>query len=60
MQRANTAYEEAYAIDLPSCNPIKLSLALNFSVFNYEILKNHAKACEIAAHAVEHALEAMD
>ena len=46
--KAKAAYETANAIDLPACNPIKLGLALNFSVFNYEVLKDHAKACEIA------------
>ena len=30
------AYNQATAIDLPACNPIKLGLALNFSVFHYE------------------------
>merc|ERR1712156_180945 len=46
-QKAKAAYEEANAIDLAACNPIKLGLALNFSVFNYEVLKDHAKACEL-------------
>jgi 14-3-3 protein epsilon len=43
--KAKAAYEEANAINLQPCNPIKLGLALNFSVFNYEVLKDHAKAC---------------
>jgi len=51
-QKAKLAYEEANAIDLAACNPIKLGLALNFSVFNYEVLKDHAKACELADNAL--------
>ena len=51
-QNAKEAYEQANAIDLPACNPIKLGLALNFSVFNYEVLKDHAKACELADNAL--------
>ena len=35
------AYEETNTITLLPCNPIKLGLALNFSVFHYEVLKNH-------------------
>jgi 14-3-3 protein epsilon len=34
------AYDEASKIPLPPCNPIKLGLALNFSVFYYEVMKN--------------------
>ena len=51
-QKAKAAYEEANAIDLPACNPIKLGLALNFSVFNYEVLKEPTKACELADTAL--------
>ena len=59
-QKAKTAYEEANAIDLAACNPIKLGLALNFSVFNYEVLKDHAKACELADNALQQALDKID
>merc|ERR1711997_75354 len=57
---AKRAYEEANAIDLAPCNPIKLGLALNFSVFNYEVLKDHAKACELADNALQQALDKID
>ena len=33
---------------LPVYNSIRLGLALNFSVFHYEVKNNSAKACEIA------------
>ena len=31
--------------DLSACNPIKLGLALNFSVFHYEVMQDNKKAC---------------
>ena len=58
--KAKAAYEEANGIDLPACNPIKLGLALNFSVFNYEVLKDHGKACELADNALQQALDKID
>lgn len=42
------AYTEAQQIALPACNPIKLGLALNFSVFYYEVMKDQKKACVLA------------
>ena len=59
-QKAKVAYEQANGIDLPACNPIKLGLALNYSVFNYEVLKDHAKACELADNALQSALDKID
>jgi len=44
-QAALASYNEANSIDLAACNPIKLGLALNFSVFHYEVMKNHEQAC---------------
>ena len=58
--KALKAYEEAEKIDLAPCNPIKLGLALNFSVFNYEVLKDHAKACSLADNALQSALDKID
>ena len=57
---AKKAYEEASEIDLSACNPIKLGLALNYSVFNYEVLKDHAKACLLADEALQSALDKID
>ena len=54
------AYQEANEIQLPPCNPIKLGLALNFSVFHYEVMKNHKAACELADQALQDALEKID
>ena len=46
------AYTEANGITLPPCNPIKLGLALNFSVFHYEVMKDHKKACQLAEESL--------
>ena len=58
--KAQKAYEEANSINLPPCNPIKLGLALNSSVFHYEVMKNHKAACELADQALQDALEKID
>lgn len=45
------AYQDAYDIsvkEMPPTHPIRLGLALNFSVFFYEILNSPEKACELA------------
>ena len=59
-QAALKAYDEADKITLPPCNPIKLGLALNFSVFHYEVMKNHKSACELADKALQEALDKID
>ena len=59
-QNALKAYNEANQISLPPCNPIKLGLALNFSVFHYEVMKNHKAACELADRALQEALDKID
>ena len=59
-QNAKAAYEEANDIDLPACHPIKLGLALNFSVFTYEVLKDRATACQLADNALQSALDRID
>ena len=42
-------YQEAQTASgsLNACNPIRLGLALNFSVFHYEVMNNHKQACEL-------------
>jgi 14-3-3 protein epsilon len=59
-QEALKAYDEANNITLPPCNPIKLGLALNFSVFHYEVMKNHKAACDLADQALQDALDKID
>ena len=48
-QGALKGYEEAdkFSKSLNACNPIRLGLALNFSVFHYEVMNDHKKACEL-------------
>tara|TARA_B110000285_G_scaffold225168_1_gene283005 strand:+ start:158 stop:877 length:720 start_codon:yes stop_codon:yes gene_type:complete len=45
---------------LNACNPIRLGLALNFSVFHYEVMNDHKKACELGESALSDALEKID
>ena len=41
-------------------NPVKLGLALNFSVFYFEIMGDAKKACEIARSSLKAALAEID
>merc|ERR1712024_23735 len=59
-QKALKSYEDANQINLPPCNPIKLGLALNFSVFHYEVMKNHKAASHLADKALQEALDKID
>ena len=58
--------EQAYlnatesANELASTHPIKLGLALNFSVFYYEIKSDSKKACELAKEAFDSAIAELD
>ncbi|XP_034530590.1 14-3-3 protein zeta/delta-like [Notolabrus celidotus] len=57
------AYEEALKIsqsDMDPTHPIRLGLALNFSVFYYEILNSPEKACELAKKAFDEAIAELD
>merc|ERR1711862_58164 len=55
-------YSEAstHATSLNACNPIRLGLALNYSVFQYEVMNDHKKACELGDSALTEALEKID
>ncbi len=50
VENASGAYDEAQraAGDLANTHPIRLGLALNFSVFYYEIMNKPTEACELA------------
>jgi 14-3-3 protein epsilon len=57
------AYQAASGIasnDLPPTHPIRLGLALNFSVFYYEILNSPDRACAIAKQAFDDAIAELD
>jgi len=45
---------------MKSTHPIRLGLALNFSVFFYEIRTNHDKACKLAKEAFDNAIAELD
>jgi len=53
------AYEEATA-SLAVTHPIRLGLALNFSVFHFEVLSNPDEACAMARKAFEDAIAELD
>lgn len=46
--------------ELPSTHPIRLGLALNFSVFYYEILNAPDRACSLAKTAFDDAIAELD
>jgi len=62
-EQALKAYQEATTIahsDLAPTHPIRLGLALNFSVFNYEIMNAPERACELAKQAFDDAISKLD
>ncbi|KAM6953907.1 tyrosine 3-monooxygenase/tryptophan 5-monooxygenase activation protein, theta polypeptide a [Aplochiton taeniatus] len=62
ISNSQDSYQEAYDISLnmPTTHPIRLGLALNFSVFYYEILSNPERACELAKKAFDDAIAELD
>ncbi|CDP00422.1 unnamed protein product [Coffea canephora] len=46
--------------ELPSTHPIRLGLALNFSVFYYEIMNSPERACHLAKQAFDEAISELD
>lgn len=60
--KSKVAYDKATecASELPPTHPIKLGLALNFSVFHYEIMQDGKKACDLARKAFDEAIAELD
>jgi hypothetical protein len=57
------AYKDASEVavtELPPTHPIRLGLALNFSVFYYEILNSPDRACHLAKQAFDDAIAELD
>jgi len=57
------AYTEAFEIakgQMQPTHPIRLGLALNFSVFYYEILNSPERACHLAKQAFDDAIAELD
>lgn len=49
--QSQNAYQEAFDIaekEMPPTHPIRLGLALNYSVFFYEIINAPDRACDLA------------
>merc|ERR1712224_1138600 len=62
-ENAKEAYQAAQEVatkDLAVTHPIRLGLALNFSVFQYEVLQNPDEACKMARQAFEDAIAELD
>merc|ERR1712032_974925 len=62
-ENARKAYDAAQEVatkDLAVTHPIRLGLALNFSVFQYEVLSNPDEACKMARTAFEDAIAELD
>ncbi|XP_012663040.1 14-3-3 protein zeta/delta [Otolemur garnettii] len=63
VDRSQQAYQDAFEIskrEMPPTHPIRLGLALNFSVFYYEILNSPEKACSLAKTAFDEAIAELD
>jgi hypothetical protein len=62
-KQAAEFYRRAFGIAkeaLEATHPIRLGLALNYSVCHYEILKDKNKACELAKEAFDTAISKLD
>jgi 14-3-3 protein epsilon len=62
-KKASDYYGQAYDVamaTLPTTHPVRLGLALNYSVCYYEILKNKKKACQLAKKAFDLAIQELD
>lgn len=63
VEDSQKAYQDAFEISkskMQPTHPIRLGLALNFSVFYYEILNSPEKACQLAKTAFDEAIAELD
>jgi len=63
IEKSQQSYQEAFDIakdKMQPTHPIRLGLALNFSVFYYEILNSPDKACQLAKEAFDDAIAELD
>ncbi|KAG8365534.1 hypothetical protein BUALT_Bualt18G0115100 [Buddleja alternifolia] len=58
--KAYQAATNAAESDLSPTHPIRLGLALNFSVFYYEIMNSPERACHLAKRAFDEAISELD
>jgi 14-3-3 protein epsilon len=54
------SFLEIAQTELAPTHPIRLGLALNYSVFNYEILNSPDRACHLAKQAFDDAIAELD
>lgn len=62
-EKSNDAYKKAQdkaKEGLPPTHPIRLGLALNYSVFHYEIKNDSDEACKLAKSAFDEAIAELD
>jgi len=57
---AYKAAQDIALVDLSPTHPIRLGLALNFSVFYFEIMNSAEKACQLAKQAFDDAIAELD
>ena len=55
-----SAQQDIALAELPPTHPIRLGLALNFSVFYYEVLNSPDRACNLAKQAFDEAISELD
>ncbi|TTF11771.1 Disintegrin and metalloproteinase domain-containing protein 17 [Bagarius yarrelli] len=63
ISNSQSAYQDAFDIskkEMQPTHPIRLGLALNFSVFYYEILNSPEQACTLAKQAFDEAIAELD
>ncbi|XP_076869931.1 14-3-3 protein beta/alpha-A [Brachyhypopomus gauderio] len=63
VDKSQEAYKDAFQIsktEMQPTHPIRLGLALNFSVFYYEILNTPDQACNLAKTAFDEAIAELD
>ena len=63
VKKSQDSYDEAYQLSqesMQTTNPIRLGLALNFSVFYYEIVGDQEVACKLAKSAFDDAIADLD
>jgi 14-3-3 protein beta/theta/zeta len=63
VENSKKAYQEAFDTSkskMQPTHPIRLGLALNFSVFYYEILNSPTEACQLAKQAFDDAIAELD
>ncbi|XP_071399806.1 14-3-3 protein zeta/delta-like [Centroberyx affinis] len=63
IDQSQKAYQQAFDISMEKMDPthpIRLGLALNFSVFYYEILNSPERACALAKQAFDEAIQELD